>query len=281
MVIRGVVKVRRFMTIAINRRGFLLGWASLLTPAAALARAEAGDLVSLGMVDGAVATAGDRLTLSDGRDARLAGVEAASPPPGAEPGRRWPLAEAAKAALAQATIQGPFELRAESAEPDRYGRLTVHVRRVGDGAWLQELMLLQGHARVRPVPGDAARARAMLAVEDAARRAGRGIWATRVYAVRPAADAGALARDIGALTVAEGRPLRAETRGGKTYLDFGEDWRRDFTAVFSGPVTRALKKEGIDPAALAGRLVRLRGWPEWRFGPQIDIAVPAQLEVID
>lgn len=265
-----------------NRRGFLLGGASLLAPAVASARAAApAELVALGVVDGAMATAGDRLALADGREARLAGVEAASPPAGAEPGRRWPLAEAAKAALAQAAERRSLELWAQSPEPDRYGRLIVHARRVDDGAWLQEALLSAGHARVRPVPGDDARARALLAVEDGARRAGRGIWASRVYAVRPAADAAALARDIGALTVAEGRPVRAETRGGKTYLDFGEDWRRDFTAVVPGPVARALKKEGVDPAALAGRLVRLRGWPEWRFGPQIDIAVPAQLEVID
>lgn len=269
------------MTMRINRRGFLLGGASLLTPAVALARVNAGELVALGVVDGASALTGDRLALADGREARLAGVEAASPPLGAEPGRRWPLAEAAKAALAQAADRRPLELWAQSPEPDRYGRLTVHARRIDDGAWLQEVLLSAGHARARPVPGDDARARALLAVEDAARRAGRGIWASRVYAVRPVADAAALARDIGALTVAEGRPLRAETRSGKTYLDFGEDWRRDFTAVVTGPVARALKKEGIDPAALAGRLVRVRGWPEWRFGPQIDVAVPAQLEVID
>lgn len=269
------------MTMRINRRGFLHGGVLALTAVAAPAVAASGELLPLGVVDGAAATAGDRLLLVDGREARLAGVEAASPPPGAEPGRRWPLAEAAKAALAQALTLGPLELWAQSAEPDRHGRLSLHVQRRGDGAWLQEILLTGGHARVRPVPGDDARARAMLAVEDGARRAGRGIWASRVYAVRPAADAAALARDIGLLTVAEGRPLRAETRGGKTYLDFGEDWRRDFTAVLSGPVARALKKEGIDPAGLSGRAVRVRGWPEWRFGPQIDIAVPAQLEVID
>lgn len=264
-----------------NRRGFLQGGASLWTLTAAPTRAASGELLSLGVVDGATATAGDRLRLADGREVRLAGVEAASPPPGAEAGRRWPLAEAAKAALAQAADRRSLELWAQSPEPDRYGRLTVHARRLDDGAWLQEALLSAGHARVRPVPGDDARARTLLAVEDAARRAGRGIWASRVYAVRPAADAAALARDIGGLTVAEGRPLRADTRGGKTYLDFGEDWRRDFTAVIPGVAARALKKEGIDPAALAGRAVRVRGWPEWRFGPQIDIAVPAQLEVIE
>ena len=79
----------------------------------------------------------------------------------------------------------------------------------------------------------------------------------------------------------KGAPLRVETRGGKTYLDFGDDWRRDFTVVASGSVARALKKDGYDLAALVGRKLRVRGWPEWRFGPQIDLAVPAQLELID
>lgn len=271
------------MTKHINRRDLLMGAALAASPrrAVAVAVESADKLIDLGVAERALATAGDRLLLADGREARLAVIEAASPPPGGEPGRRWPLAEAAKAALAAAIKGEALRLWGQNAEPDRYGRLTVHIQRPSDGAWVQELLLNAGHARVRPAPGDDARARRLLAAEDQARRAGRGIWTTRVYAVRAATDAEALARDIGQLTVAEGAPQRVETRSGKTYLDFGDDWRRDFTVAAAGPVARALKKDGLDLAALVGRKLRVRGWPEWRFGPQIDITVPAQLELID
>lgn len=262
-----------------NRRGLLFAAFATLSPS--IRAAVANDLRDVGLIADATAATGDRLLLADGREARLSVIEAASPPPGADPGRRWPLAEAARAALAQALQGEKLRLWGQNAEPDRHGRLSVHAQRQSDGAWLQEILLAGGHARVRPAPGDDARARDLLRVEDAARRGGRGIWASRVYAVRPAADAQAVARDIGLLTVTEGRPVRAEARSGKIYLDFGDDWRRDFTAVVPGAVARALKKEGVDPAGLAGRSLRVRGWPEWRFGPQIEIIVPAQLEVVD
>ena len=239
------------------------------------------DLSDLGEATGAPALSGDRLKLPDGREARLAVIEAAAPPPDAAPGRRWPLAEAAQNALAAFIAGRRLRLWGQSAEPDRHGRLTAHVRREDDGAWAQEALSAGGHARVRPVSGDDARARALLAAEDAARRAGLGIWATRVYGVRRADDAAALNRDAGLLTVVEGKAVRAESRNSVLYLDFGEDWRRDFTVTAASAVVRKLKAEGIDAKALAGRSLRVRGWPVRRFGPQIEITVPAQLEVLD
>jgi micrococcal nuclease len=238
-------------------------------------------LSELGVVESAAALSGDRLKLPDGREARLAVIEAAAPPSDAAPGRRWPAAEAAQNALAAFIAGRRLFLWGQSAEPDRHGRLTAHVRRDDDGAWAQEALLVDGHARVRPVSGDDARARELLAVEDAARRAGRGIWAMRVYGVRRADDEAAINRDVGLLTVVEGRAARAESRNGVLYLDFGDDWRRDFTVTAASAAVRGLKAEGIDAKALAGRSLRVRGWPVRRFGPQIEITVPAQLEVLD
>lgn len=271
--------------IRINRRRLLTA-AALLPFSGEAAGAEKtamrGDgLLDLGVVDGGAAATGDLLRLPDGRDVRLACVEAAAPPADAEPGRRRPLAENARDALAAFTAGRLLRLWGQSAEPDRRGRLVAHVQRTADGLWAQETLLADGLARVRPAPGDDARARALLAIENAARNAKKGVWATRVYAVRQAADVAALARDYGLLTVAEGRPTAAAVRNGKTYLDFGEDWRRDFTAVVAGPAARALKREGVDPAALTGRALRVRGWPERRFGPQMEIVVAAQLEILD
>lgn len=277
-----------------NRRAFLLkivhGVGGCLATPAVARRVMAGerrgrDVAALRLLRAGTAAAvlsGDRLRLADGTEARLAVFEAASPPAGAEPGRRWPLAEAATQALGAFVADGAaLELWAEQEEPDRHGRLVVHLRRVADGQWAQEALLRAGHGRVRPSPGDVARARDWLALEEEARRAGRGIWATRVYAVRAAADVGRLLGDAGALTLAEGRPTRVETRNGRTYLDFGEDWRRDFTAAATAEAVRGLRGEGVAVKELTGRLLRLRGWPERRFGPQMEIVVAAQLEVLD
>jgi micrococcal nuclease len=277
--------------MTINRRKLLCAAALLTAPPRLCAAAPRGNkapdkggtdgLSELGVVEAATVLSGDRLKLPDGREARLAVIEAAAPPADAAPGRRWPAAEAAQNALAAFIAGRRLQLWGQSAEPDRHGRLTAHVRRDDDGTWAQEALLADGHARVRPVSGDDARARALLAAEDAARRAGRGIWATRVYGVRRADDEATLNRDVGLLTVVEGKAVRAESRNSVLYLDFGDDWRRDFTVTAASAAVRRLKAEGIDAKALAGRSLRVRGWPVRRFGPQIEITVPAQLEVLD
>lgn len=243
-------------------------------------------LLDLGVARVGEIVSGDGLRLADGRIARLACLEAAAPPTDAaptdaEPGRRWPLAEGARRALTSFVGNRPVRLWAQNAEPDRHDRLAVHLQRPDDGAWAQEALLADGWARVRPAPDDDARARALLAVEQTARQARKGLWSTKIFAVRPAADPTALSRDYGLLTLAEGKPTAAQNRGGKIYLDFGADWRRDFTAVVTRDAARSLKREGVDPAALVGRSLRVRGWPDRHFGPQMEIAVAAQLEVLD
>ncbi|HEY0834633.1 MAG TPA: thermonuclease family protein, partial [Azospirillum sp.] len=86
---------------------------------------------------------GDTLTLDDGRTVRLAGIEAAKPPPGREEERRWPLAEGATGALSELALGRAVDLHA--AAPDRYGRVLALLRR-DDGVWLQDALLRRGLA---------------------------------------------------------------------------------------------------------------------------------------
>jgi len=54
--------------------------------------------------------------------------------------------------------------------------------------------------------------------------------------------------------------LAAEQVGGRIYLNFGDDWRTDFT-VSVAPVDNDLFEEaGIDLLSLAGQRIRIRGW---------------------
>ena len=47
------------------------------------------------------------------------------------------------------------------------------------------------------------------------------------------------------------------------------------------PVAAALARAGLDPAQLAGHLVRVRGWVGKRKGPEIRLAAPEALEIIE
>ena len=47
------------------------------------------------------------------------------------------------------------------------------------------------------------------------------------------------------------------------------------------PDVKIFEKNGLSPTALAGHRVRVRGVLDMRFGPQIEIADPEAVEVLD
>ena len=71
----------------------------------------------------------------------------------------------------------------------------------------------------------------------------------------------------------------AEVRG-RIYLNFGDDWRRDFTVRIAPRDKRAFARAGLDLLALEGRTIRVRGWIKWRDGPMIDATHPEQIELV-
>lgn len=224
---------------------------------------------------------GDTLELEDGRRVRLAGIEAAKPPRNANPadGRVWPLAEAATGALADLALGRRVALHGP-APVDRHGRLLAHLVRE-DGLWLQSALLVRGLARVHTRPDARAYAAELLAGEEAARNAGRGLWRSRVYAVRDAADAEELSRDRDSYQLVEGVVLAVSKGGGETWLDFGADWRSDVTVHIGRAAMREVTRAGIDPLSYEGRRVRVRGWITLRNGPMIEITHPEQIERLE
>ena len=67
---------------------------------------------------------------------------------------------------------------------------------------------------------------------------------------------------------------------GRLYLNFAEDWRRDFTVSVERKHMRAFADAGIDLKDFAGKRVRARGWLGWWNGPMIEATHPEQLEVL-
>lgn len=68
--------------------------------------------------------------------------------------------------------------------------------------------------------------------------------------------------------------------GGRVYLNFDKDWRRDFTIVVERKDSVALKAAGLDVKTLAGKHLRVRGWVEWRNGPMIAVTHAEQIELL-
>jgi hypothetical protein len=67
---------------------------------------------------------------------------------------------------------------------------------------------------------------------------------------------------------------------GRVYLNFASDWRSDFTISIERKDVAAFVSAGLDPMALAGKRVRVRGWLAWRNGPMIEATHPEQIELL-
>ena len=218
---------------------------------------------------------GDTIDLEDGLRVRLAGIQAPAPALDGTPA--WPLAIDASAETGSLALGRTVSLHYADDRRDRWQRALAHVI-VDDGTWLQGHLLQRGLARVHTWPRTATGARTMLDLERTARANRRGIWTERFYRIRNPSETWG---DLDSWQIVEGRVVESAVVRGTGYLNFGLDWRNDFTFRLESDARRAFKKAGIDLAALAGVRVRGRGWVYPTNGPMIDLTHPAQLEILE
>ena len=215
------------------------------------------------------------LVLRDGRAADLEGILL---PDGARDHAPPYLAHEAIAAARGIANHRRATLAVEPPKEDRYGRLRAQVFFPDDAQpWMQLALLERGLARVNIAPDRRDCAAALYAAEGQARAQHLGIWAAPSYAVR-APDA--VANDMGTFQIVEGDVVSADIRDGRAYLNFGQDWRSDFTATISPDDMKLFRDSGIDPRSYAGKHVRVRGWIESMNGPEIELADPEAVEVL-
>lgn len=224
---------------------------------------------------------GDTVVLDDGTEARLVGTQAPKLPLGRPGYPTWPLAPEAKVKLEELVLKRRVGLGFGGNEWDRHGRRLAQLWR-SDGLWIQGAMVETGFARVYGFADNRALVPELLALERQARAAGRGIWANSYYDVLSARELEQSADDLlDSFQLVEGRVEEAALVRDRAYLNFGNDWRDDFTAVLQPETVDLFLSEGNDPAGLGGRLVRIRGWVELYNGPMIEVTYPEQIEVLE
>ena len=221
---------------------------------------------------------GGTVRLEDGERVRLAGIQAPRLGSGASGVESRPLAREARQALAALAQGRRVGLAFAGPRRDRHGRLRAHLVRLDDGAWIQGALLAAGLARVMSLADERAAVPEMLTHERRARAARRGIWREPRYRVRAAAEAGGALRSF---QLVEGRVRAAAVVRGRGYLNFGEDWREDFTVSIAPRDRRRFEAAGIAVEDYEGRLVRVRGWIVSFNGPMIEATHPEQIEVLE
>ena len=216
-------------------------------------------------------TDGDTLGLDTGLKVRLVEVEA--PAPGYQDRPDQPFAGEARAALIAAGMGREARLWYGGLSRDGYGRALAHViarDETGADVWLNGYLARQGAARVRTWPDNARRARKLLAFEDEARKARRGLWALDHWRVRSSddlADAPNFAIVQGPLASIDATPVES-------------------AAYFSSSGIRLEAAEKLGPpdiglALSAGVRIRVRGRIDTRASPLIRITHWAQVEAVE
>jgi micrococcal nuclease len=252
-----------------------------LSPASAACKGEDG---GVGVVTDI--TSGETLILEDGRAIRLIGIL------GPKPAADGPASEARArmdTALSALVLGKKVSLQLDERKRDRYGRLLAQVMILGEAepVWLQGALIGEGLARVMSFRDNRLCTRELLTLEDEARRARKGHWETGFFMVRGAEAEDLLYRMEQSYEIVEGMVSTVAEIKGKTYINFGQNWRRDFTAFISaqdaGLVAGEKRQDGsASPlASLNGRRVRVRGWLKNFNGPSITVTHPEQIEVLD
>ena len=221
-------------------------------------------------------TDGDTLTLADGAQVRLSGIQAPKLPLGRPGFRPWPLAAEAKQALEELALGRAVRLDYDGRRIDRWRRLLAQVH--AGPVWLQHEMLRLGLARVYTFADNRTHAAALYAAEHAARAAGRGIWADPWYRIHSPDEAG---RAIGTFQLVEGTPVSVAIVNRRAYLNYGDDWRTDFTVSVAPRDMALFRRAGVDLKSLRGVRIRVRGWIVRRNGAMISITHPEQIELLE
>jgi endonuclease YncB( thermonuclease family) len=206
--------------------------------------------------------------LEDGREVRLAGIEPA--------GASRSAAELVRALVSMLAGQD-VRLRGEDDSPDRYGRQQAYVWRLPDETLVQGELLAQGKAIVAATVVDRECAGTLMAAEASAREAKRGIWADP-SAIKNAESPGDILAGTGRFTLVEGKVLSVRQTGATTYLNFGQNWTRDFAVTIPRRALANLAAAGLEPKSLENKRVRVRGFVEVRTGPRIEVLRAGQIE---
>jgi endonuclease YncB( thermonuclease family) len=262
-----------------------LSLAGLLTAPARMVAAAAGaacrfDVTGAGRV--VAVLDGRSLALDDGREVRLAGIEAPPMPAPGETDARAAAASAAKAALESLVLGQSVELRQRQPESDRYGRLLAFVSlpQAAEPS-IAHALIGRGFARVGASLDDPACTAELLSRERVARTQRLGLWAEPDYAIMSAENGAALLGQQGRFAVVEGKVASVRESGGMIYMNFGRRWSQALTVTILKRHERSFAAAGLQPDRLANLRLRVRGYVEERSGPRIEATRPEQIEIAE
>ena len=158
------------------------------------------------------------------------------------------------------------------------GHHIAQLERKSDGTWIQGTLLELGLARAMTSQRNPEMAAQMFVLEQKARESGLGLWAEGGEKILSADET---AEHLESLQIVEGKVVSVGLKSNWLYLNFGQDWRKDFTISISPEDKRAFSRAGLDPMQWGGKTLRARGWLRSYNGPYMEIDHPQGVEIIE
>ncbi len=218
------------------------------------------------------------LTLKDKKIVRLTGIDI---PGYGDDSSDIPLLafQVLEKLLPEATEVALYQTRsAKSGRENRMDQTLAHLHDEKNNVWIQGALISVGLARAMPTDTNPEMTREMLILEQQARAQNKGIWAKdsdyRLFTPEE------LAGKIGTIQVVQGRVVKTATVRNTLYLNFGTDWKTDFTVRMDTKLRKDLSRLGVDPMSLTGRTVRVRGYLEDYNGPMMTLENIHHLEIL-
>ena len=233
------------------------------------------ELRQTGLVDVTAVIDPQTVQLKDGTIVRLAGVDF----PDFDTENPGPFSLTAVDILRD-MIVGKTVLMYQTVDKDqgrvnRMGQEIAQIQRQDDKAWVQGTLLALGLARARTTQSNPEMAQQMYDLEQTAMTDKIGLW-EKDYKILTPEEA---VNHESSFQIVEGKIESVALKQNRIYLNFGGNWKTDFTVSIAPEDKRLFTKQKHDPLQWSGKYVRVRGWVESYNGPYIEINHPQAIEM--
>lgn len=164
--------------------------------------------------------------------------------------------------------------RQEIGRLNRMGQILAHPVRKKDGVWIHGRLLETGMVLMMPSESNPEKTEDMRIAETIAIQKKFGLWARY-----PVLTPDNVVQALGDYRVVEGTVQKTAVVKNNLYLNFGHDWKTDFTVMITPEVRKKLARRNIDPLTFANKKIRVRGDIRSYNGPFIELTNLESLEL--
>ena len=168
-----------------------------------------------------------------------------------------------------------IKLEFDVVKKDKYGRLLGYCF-VGD-KFVNAELIKEGYASLYTFPPNVKYVDLFVKLQKEAREGAKGFWGGY-----KTVDSGEAYKYINQIRTVRGRVLSTYQSQKCVFLNFGQDYKTDFTIVVFNNSLKYFKDKGIEPVSFyRGKIVQVTGKIREYNGPEIIVNSPLEMEVIN